>query len=314
MITRVSTQSVYNKTIAEFGKRQASIADLNRQITSGREAGDFVQMGSKIRRVQDLETKITRTDGYNTNIDTATIRLNTMNQSLEDIEQVAKDLLSNITTRRSAAGSEMPLAQLAKGQLQQIKEALNRSAQGRYLFAGARTDQPPVGDIDTQTNLLTPNGTPATGVSVTTANVSANYYSGDATVFDVRASDDLTVTYGVTADNDAFKQLIGALNTAIEGQNSNDDTLFKKAFDDATGALNKLITIKSDVNNNLLILDDTKNVHDKFSTYLNQVLSDSEGVDVPSATIKLSLDQTVLQATFQSFAGISGLRLLDFLK
>ena len=83
--------------------------------------------------------------------------------------------------------------------LQQMGGMLNTQYDGQYVFGGARTSSAAV-DLSTF----------ATGTgSLTTADTS--YYQGDSELASVRVSDGQTVSYGVTADNPAFEQVMRAL-------------------------------------------------------------------------------------------------------
>ncbi len=313
MADRISTISIFNNTIRNFGVVQSDIADLTRQISSGREAKDFKDLGNKTRLVLDLESKLLATKGYVSGNQIALIRLNRMNDSLSSLEEIATSLRNNLVNERSAAGDELPLADFARAQLAQVRDALNNSVSGRFLFAGGRTDVEPVSDIVSTSNLLDDNGVPLLPLSEGSGTVSANYYLGDNDDVTIRATDQLTINYGITADSAAFQNLIGALHTAIRGEVQDDDDILVSAVDLVNEALDGIVSFRNQVNSNIQIMNGINELHENFKTYLNQTLGDQVGVDVVEATTQLSLNQTLLQATFQNFSRISNLKLVDFL-
>ena len=314
MSDRISTVSIFNNTIKNFGTVQSEIADLTRQISSGREADSFKTLGGKTRLVLGMESQLSSTEGYLNGNEVTLLRLNQMSASLSSLQDIATDLRNNLLTKRSAAGEELPLEEISRSQLGQVRDALNASVSGRYLFAGGRTDTPPVGDIDETTNLLTSAGNLLSSTSEDGGTVSSNYYSGDEASVTVRATDQLTIEYGITASAEPFQKLIGALNYAIRGEVQNDDDEYELAVDLVNEALDGIANLKNQVNSNIQIINGINELHHNFKTYLGQTLGEQTGVDVVEATTQLSLNQTLLQATFQNFARISSLKLSDFLR
>ena len=302
MSDRISTISIFNTTIRNFGVVQGDIAELTRQISSGREAKDFKGLGTKTRLILDLESKLSSAKRYVGDNNIALVRLNGMKESIGSLLQIATSLRNNITIERSAAQNDLPLAELSRAQLSQVRDALNKSISGRFLFSGARTDDAPVGDIVNVSNL-----SPTTGLPT------ANYYLGDDGAVEILISDQLTINYGITANNDSIQKLVGALHMAINAEGASDGAL-ESALDLVNEALEGVVGLENEVNNNIQIISSTNDIHENFKTYLNQTLGEEVGVDVVEATTQLSLNQTLLQATFQNFARISNLKLVDFLR
>jgi flagellar hook-associated protein 3 FlgL len=313
MVERISTSSVFNSTIKTFGSTQSDIADLTHQISSGREASDFKTLGSKTRLVLDLESKLSRTSGYVAGNQVVQIRLNRANAALQQILDIATSFRNNLVNERSVAGDELPLAQLTQAQLGQVQDALNTDVNGRFLFGGTRTDVPPVNDIVDTSNMLDANGNEILPTSEFIGTPSANYYQGDDGEVTVRASDQLTVNYGLRADDPSFQQLIGAMHMAIQAETRGDDDEMAQAVDAVNSAIDGILNMQNQTNSNIQIINSVNDLHANFKTYLSQTIGDQTGVDIAAATTQLSLDQTILQATFQNFARISGLKLADFL-
>ncbi len=303
MVSRISTLSVFQTAINDIGRSQAELARLTRQVSSGREAANFVEMSGKIGRVQDLERTLARTQGYVDNNNLVISRLNQIETQLTSLEDIATDLISNIITRRSGTVEDsFDLGSFARDQLALVTDALNGQSEGRFLFAGGRTDTPPVGDIINNSNLGSSNQPTGT------------YYNGDSTIQQVRATDQLTLQYGVTADNEAFQKLIAALHLAVEGHGFDSDTTLETAQTLAEEALDAITVIKSSVNNDIVTLTRVNNLHATLQEELSVVLQDEAGINFEDVAIQLSLNETILLATFQNFARISNLRLVDVLR
>jgi flagellar hook-associated protein 3 FlgL len=317
-LQRVNTSFIFNKTISEFGRVQSDIAKITQQISSGRKASVFSEMGADIRRIQNFETDLSRTQSLIDNNKIVISRLNVQQSALSDLEQIATDLRNFTVQERSVQANNVPLADLARNLLSSLQDALNRTSEGRFIFGGARVDTPPVENVETQTNLLDTTGAPLADTSLIFGTPSANYYRGDTEIAAVKATDQLTVNYGVTANQQPFQDLIGALNLAIRGEGL-DSTIRKDEFMQetvrlATEALDGIVGLQNQTNNDLLTLEKSNDLHEGFKTFLNQSIGEEEGVDVAEASIQLAFNQTVLQASFQNFSRISSLSLLDFLR
>ncbi len=302
MATGVSTASIFREAIATFKRVQGEIFTVNKQIASGIRSDTFSGLNTSIRRISSLESTIRRSDIYIENIDVALLRVRSMDATLTRMEEMAQELRSNIALRRSDSdGENLPLGALCEDQLELLQEAMNTKAGDFYIFSGSKLDVRPVDDL--QDSNLNSAG-----------EVTANYYQGDTVENSVRISDGLTIEYGITGDNEAFQNLIGALHKAIEGHNADDDDALAEGLDLVNEAIGQLATLRSSVNSNLITLENMKTQHENIKLHSQDLLSNDIGVDVAEASIRLAYNQTVLTASFQTFSRISNLNLADYLR
>jgi len=139
------------------------------------------------------------------------------------------------------------------------------------------------------------------------------YYQGNSEVLKARISDNRNIEYGVRAEEEGFQQAIAAIVTAM-----NEDTNADPNFEDATALLEDAISnvadIRARVNADLTTVEGINSEHQAMKIYWKQAVSEDVDTDIAEASIKLSSDQTILQATYQTFALMSGLKLTDFLR
>ncbi len=121
--------------------------------------------------------------------------------------------------------------------LEQMASLLNTQYNGGYLFGGSATKTAPV-DISSATY--------AAASSPSTADT--NYYQGDSQLGAVRVSDNQTVSYGVTADNTAFEQIMRAMNLVASNSPLSTDTL-NEALDLAVDSIDKLGVVQTRISN-----------------------------------------------------------------
>lgn len=302
-IGRVSTYSNHLITLDSLGRRQGSLNETQKQVTSGFKYETFadIALEGQTRRIVDFQSTLTRIDTYTANNELVSNRLETMDKAVATIEDITNDVITSMMTERSAAGGALPLATQLKQALQQISDRLNVNAGGRYLFSGAATTTRPVGDL-TISNL--------DGASAYTD----NYYNGDYASLPFNASDDVSIDYAIRANDPAFQKLIGSIHMAIAAEASGSDTQLANAIQLANEARVDIASVRNVIRNNAAVIESAQKVNDDFKTYYNQTLSTLEGTDVAAASISLSMDQAILQASFQTFSRISGLTLVSYLK
>jgi flagellar hook-associated protein 3 FlgL len=301
MMSRISTSNNHLITIDSLNRRQSSLAEMQKQISSGIKYDSFagVALDGETRRVIGFESAVNRIETFQRNNKFMQIRLETMDKSVENILDVNKDVIAEIIQERSANKESVPLTQILKGALQRIEDQLNVTSSGRFLFSGSQTDKKPISSLQTS-NL---DGTTPTD----------NYYQGDAVDLSQKISNDVTIQYNVRANDPVFQKLIGAIHRAIAAEANNDDSGLAAAFDLANEAQSELTGMRSTIGTNLKNIEEVVTDNQNFRTYYKNTLGEVTGTDVAETSIQLSLDQAILTASFQAFARISGLTLSNFL-
>ncbi len=146
---------------------------------------------------------------------------------------------------------------------------------------------------------------------MTTADTS--YYQGDDEIASVRVSGDQIVSYGVTADNPAFREVMRVLKfvanstTLSSSDISNAENLPEKRLDDRSTVQAKLATPTRRSN---------RPSRCRSITRAMPRLSDANltGVDVAAVTAQLSTYQAQLTASFSALAKIQSLNLASYLR
>lgn len=306
LIPRISTAFYYDRSIGDIAKQQVTLAKLQRQITSERDAASFSELGDRTVRTLDLEEEIIRTDRYIVNNNLVISRLREMDIALADIQQVATNIANEISRKRSPSGNVIDLVPYADAMLGRMQDALNAEQAGRYLFAGSQTNQPPIQEA----NLSSSN--------IISGVLTDSYYSGDNYIFTTQASDSLEVEYGITAGNDTFKKIFAAINLMKDAEAEPDlsgdqDAILVQSLDYINEAISELAGLRNQLGNDSLSLEASVSIQSRLKDQLSSVLTDTVGTDVVQASIKISESEAVLQAIFQNFARISQLSLNDFL-
>lgn len=306
-MTRVSDLAQNQLIMSYIADTQARIQATQIQVSTGQAAQRYAGIASQANTLVNLESVDSRIKQYLSNNTQVTGRLNTMDTAVSQLSDIAsqlKTLLVNATNGNNA--SQLALNQQAQDLLNQAAGILNSKFGNTYLFGGTRTDAPPV-DLNAA-GYSAPSGSYPSSADT-------GYYQGNSTKLVARAADNFDVTYGVTADQPGFEELIRSLQlTATAATSPTIDTArLNEALNVVNQAVNDLPTVRSSIGAAQNAIDQATNEHNTMSTYLEQTITDIKSVDVPSALTQLSSDQTVLEAAYMTTVRLSGMSLASYM-
>jgi flagellar hook-associated protein 3 FlgL len=144
--TYVSTQAVANATRRSVIQMQTELAQLQREVTTGRKADVGLALGERTGRTVALRSE---RESLQTLIDTnsvASLRLSTTQNILEGISADAQAFLGILVDARSNATSAGVTRDRAAEKLSAFIGKLNSTLSGEYLFAGINTNEEPLDD------------------------------------------------------------------------------------------------------------------------------------------------------------------------
>lgn len=307
-MTRVANLAQNQLIQSYIADTQARLQSTQIQVTTGQKALRYAGIADQANTLINLESTNARTKQYVANNAIVASRLNAMDTSLAQLTDIAtklKTLLVNANNGNDA--SQMGINQQASNLLSQAAGLLNSKFGDTYLFGGTRTDTPPVD--------LNAAGYSAPG-STYPSNIDTGYYQGDSTKLVARAGDNFDVSYGVTANQNGFEELIRSLQLTATATTSPtiDHARLTEALSVVNSAVQDLPTIRAGIGAAGNAIDQANNEHNTLSTYLEQNITDIKAVDVPSALTQLSSDQTLLQAAYTTIVKLSGLSLASFMR
>lgn len=285
-------------------QNQEELQKVSIQISSGNKNEDFKGFAADATTESFLSFKATLGD-IDTHVrsnNTAISRAKVTDTAITNLQSIANDLSTLITERRNgASGSNLPIDVEVQGMLDKIAGELNVKFDGRYLFAGSKTNTAPIANI--QTSNLDENGDPTD-----------NYYQGDNDVPTVRSSDSETTTYGVLGNDSAFQSLIAAANLLKEGHDTNDDAFLSKAMDLVGTAVQQLATARANALTSIDRMTKSNSTHSDFKLLIQGNLDKVSQTDIVQATSKMSELQAIVQAGYLAFSRMSSLQLTNYLK
>jgi len=285
-------------------KKQDQIREVSIQIATGDKHQDFQGLASEgnAERFLSLSSTITSSETYIKSNEIILARSRTMEQALAQVIDVASEVADTIAQRNnSASGGEIPINVLAESFLENIATALNTRSDGRYLFAGTKTDTKPVENL--QSSNINSDGISANAI----------YYRGNSDVVSIKLSQSQELSYGVNANNEAFQNLIGSVHLLMEGHNNDDKDILADATDMINNAVEQLVSIAASTRAATNTILQSTAVHTDVAQLAYENFVDVSAVNVAEATTRMAELEATIQATYLAFNRLSGLRLSNFL-
>ncbi|MCP1831442.1 flagellar hook-associated protein 3 FlgL [Bradyrhizobium sp. USDA 4532] len=302
MTMRVATFAQSDLMISNALRVQAVMANEQVQESSGLQSEDFGGYGSGAGRVINLQVSVTRAQSY---IDASQLADNKVQVMYSAVGSVT-DIITQLRTQLSAAttGSSTATASVinyAQQAMAQMQGLLNTQYDGEYVFSGARTDTAPadLSSFDTGTGSLTTSDT--------------SYYKGDSEIASVRVSDSQSISYGVTADNPAFEQVMRLLKYVGNSAtlSSSDIT---QALDLASNALDATSTVQAKLSAAASQIETASTNQSDYQNFAKTLSTDLTSVDVAAVTAQLSTYQAQLTASYSAISKIQSMNLASYLR
>lgn len=303
VITRMSSYTTHQVTRDSAASVQTQLLKLQKQISSGYKSDSFQGLSAEAEGFLALDSKMSRTDEFMKNNQILTARMQTMSSSVGGAIDITTNLRNTLLLRRNqSVADSLSFSQQLDAAFKTIAAQLNTSLEGRYLFGGTRTDTPPV-DSSGIPVIYNDQGLPEDG-----------YYQGTKQNTTMRLQDDYTLAQTVRADDPAIQKIFTAMAIAKKGNEQDDDTMLKQAYDMLSDGLSGLNDMQTTIGNTVSAMNTVAERQSQLKTYWQGVKESLVNTDLISASTEVATNQGILQASFQAFARINSLQLSDFLR
>lgn len=304
---RVANFAQHQLTMSYAMRTQGTLAERQIEIASGKRAQLYSSISTQASELVNVERAVARTTQFSRNIDQALTRLGIMESSVGIMVQRATEVLAIMSSAMSGENiNDVPLQEFAATFLAETESLLNTQHEDRYLFAGSQTNNPAVDLSDVAY-------TPQAGLPGTfTADL--DYYQGDTLQLAVRTAETFETTYGITADEPAFEQMLRALSYMDYAGANLDNAVLTEAYTMMKSAVDGLSDVRGRIGASSKVLESAKSGHEDYLTYTTNLVSSLEDVDVAEATTRLAQDEVQLQASYLSLSRLSELSLLQYLR
>jgi len=304
---RVTNFAQQNFIFAQVQAIQSRNADQNIAITSGKTAQRYSGIASDSGRLVSIEATHVRITRYIENNQLIDQRLQTMESSVSQLVDIASSfrtlLVGSLNANNATvSGIDVEAANL----MQQVAGILNTDFDGRYLFAGSKTNTRPV-DLNAAGFVVPPAVYPSA--------VETDYYVGDGNTLATQAGPDLSLSYGIRANESAFEKLIRSLHlvsTAIVAPVP-DAARLNEGLRLAEEAVSELAQVVSRIGVARSAIDTANKGHEETLLYAEQTIGEIGNTDLAKAMTILTGDRAALEASFATLAQMRTISLLNFL-
>lgn len=342
MVQFVSTSGILinNQNLIRQNQRDFNL--LSYRVSTGEKFQNLKDYGANAVKVVDLRHDVESRDSYVRSIELTEIITGAYDKALEAMINDMQDLI-DAADPLSTQDANWPgdATVIANNLMLNMEANLNLEIGGRFLFAGTNYNTAPVTDLRTLSLYTTNDLPPTAGNTIETAdtipehtvdaggaNTIESYltsFAGAGTVdaqawkqVEISISNHQTVTYGITATDSAFQNVVESLLRFKSAAQPGLTEAERKSFladartiaDTARTELRQLQT-----QNGVLInqLNDTKDLHKTFINNSQISLDGITNIDPAEAATELSALQTLIQSSYAAISRQSQLSLVNFL-
>ncbi|HDS9457846.1 TPA: flagellar hook-associated protein FlgL [Enterobacter asburiae] len=316
---RISTQMMYDQNMRGITDSQGKWLSYGEQMSTGK----------RVNRPSDdpiaASQAVVLSQSQSQNSQFALARtFASQKVSLEDnvLSQVnaaitsAKEKLVNAGNGTLSDDDRLSLASDLQGIRDQLMNLANSAdGNGRYIFAGYKTEAPPFDAATGDYN----GGTQAISQQVDTARNMVISHTGQQ-IFESITSNAKELPGGGYGETNMFKILdtaISALKVPVDNDSAAAEVQ-NKAISDAqvgiTNTQNNVLTVVADVGTKMNELEKLDNLGDDRALGQTQQMSDLIDVDWNSAISSYIMQQAALQASYKAFSDMQGMSLFQLNK
>lgn len=308
MIDRVGTLSSSQALIGEYSRIQARTLRTQTQIATGKVGDQLADAKDKAGVLVAAKLKAGEVENYKAATAGVMSRIDVQDLHLRELSDISARLRAAIGDALST-GHAPALMHEVKGIFDEAVAILNTRIDGKYIYGGSKTDQPPVNVTDLAGLLAAP--------------VVADIFDNTNLKQTQRIDDNETIEVGMTASDIGTGLMqtikdIAAFNAGAGGPIALDLTPTQTTF---LSAQHTSIPGVQDGINALAAVNGIKHAqakatgerHESMAAYFTKFIGDIEDVDLAEAVARLNQDQVAAQAAGRMIAQLDQVSLLNFL-
>ncbi|KAA5929343.1 MULTISPECIES: flagellar hook-associated protein FlgL [Pantoea] len=317
---RISTNMIFEQQVRGITDSQASWLKVGEQLSSGRRVTNPSDDPIAASRAVVLTQTQQQGEQYALARTFAEQGLSLEDNTLKGVTNgiiAAQALIVNGSTGTLSDDDRGSIATQLEGVRAQLLNLANsKDANGRYIFAGYKTDSAPF--VDTAgTGVSYAGGTDAITQKVDTSRTMTVAHTGDS-IFMSITSNATKEPDGSASETNLFKMLDSAI-AALKVPQDDADAATKQTFQDAMdktnrglgNALNNVSTVVSEIGTQLGEIDTLNAQGDDRKVIYSSQMSDLVNVDLTEAASSYTMQQTALQASYKTFTDMSKMSLFQ---
>ncbi|WP_438442284.1 flagellar hook-associated protein FlgL [Kluyvera georgiana] len=310
---RVSTIMMYQQNMRGITDSQSAWLKYGEQMSTGKRVNRASDDPVAASQAVVLSQAQAQNSQYATARTFATQRVSIEESTLLQVTTAIQSAQEKIVYAGNGTLSDDDRSSLATD-LQGIRDQLlnlanSTDGNGRYIFAGYKTDTPPFDDTGKYVG-----GTLNVEQQVDSSRTMVIGHTGNL-IFD-----NATSNAKPDADTNIFTALdsaIAALKTPVEGDETAQDTAraaIDKTNRSLSNSLNNVLTVRAELGTQLNELDKLDSLGDDRALAQTQQMSNLVDVDWNSTISNYTMQQTALQAAYKAFTDMQGMSLFQLNK
>ncbi|HCW73373.1 MAG TPA: flagellar hook-associated protein 3 [Clostridiaceae bacterium] len=304
---RITNNTLTGNYLRNLNRNLKQMQKYQNQLSTGKEISKPSDNPMLVGRVMGLDNNVRMNEQYGKNIDDSLGWTDTADGAMNEMTAVvqrARELVvygANGTlsdTDRLALRDEVAMLK------DQMVQLLNTNYDGRYIFGGQKTTEPPF-SIDVDSKMVYSGGKNADGEGMIFREIAQG-------VTVQIESDGSRLTTAEDAGTENFGELLDNVITAMEDGDT--PSLSGELLGDMDIHLDNVIRIRSKMGAvyNRLEAAQERNASENLS--MTELLSKSEDIDLAEKMMEFSMMSTVYQASLSTGAKILQPSLLDYIR
>lgn len=303
---RVTNKMLINNFKSNLSRNLSNLAKLQEQIATGKEVNKPSDNPTLVIKSLSLNNSLNQNEQYLRNIeesnewaDITETALGSLTDSMQRVRELtiygANGSLSD-TDRQSL---KVEVEQIVSG----IAQTGNSNYDGRYVFGGMKTTEPPfeiIKDAD--------------------GNVTDMIFNGDNNRLSREISPNVTMDINVSGDelmnpsngSDGLGKTLTSILSALE--NNNTDELSNNLLKDLDKNLDNIIRLRAKMGATANRLESAKNKNELDTLKVTELLSKTEDIDMAEKIMEYKVLESVYDASLNITGKVIQPSLLDFLR
>jgi flagellar hook-associated protein 3 FlgL len=294
---RVASKTIYDTVKFNLANITEELNKANKVVGTGRRIIGLSDDPVGLTQVLNIKSSLSNIEQLRRNMSMGKSWLIAAESALSNVQNQisdAKALCVQMATSTTGSAQRASAAQTVQNTLEEIVSLANTEVNGRYVFAGSKTDTAP----------FSQGGT----------------YNGDNNAFKVKIGKDTTVEVGSdgaavfqpsgAGANDDIFQTLSDLKDALEGDNVSG---IQAAMDKLDDHLDQISNKISDIGSKMIRMEIKEKIFQDLNLTNTDRLAKIEDADMAEAIIDLKSKELTYEAALASSARVMGLSLLDYL-
>jgi flagellar hook-associated protein 3 FlgL len=308
MLDRVATMSLGQTLTSEYGRIQGRTLLTQEQIATGKVGDQYADAKDKAGVLAAAKMKAAGVDAYTAATKEVLNKLNIQDLHLQQLSDVTARLRAAIGDAL-AAGRAPALSTDLKNMYAEVVTLLNTRIDGKFIYGGSRTDQPPV-NADTLAELV---AAPTVADIFDNTDLTQTHRIDDHEILETG----LTAS-GIATDLMQMFKTIATFDAGAGGPFGMDMTDAQKTFlttqhvalPDIQTGINTVAAINGTRHEQATTALDR---HEGMAAYFAKFVGDIEDVDLAEAVARLNADQVAAEAAGRMIAQLNQVSLLNFI-